>query len=145
MFTEFKLFSSEFNHTESIPSKYTADGMNINPPLKWEGAPPETKSYVLIVDDPDNKHGVFTIWLVKNIPYDVNSINEGSIPGCEILNSSHVKSYCAPKLGYGTHRYFFRLYALSNEKFEANDIHHFYKDVERQKIGEAVLMAKYMK
>jgi Raf kinase inhibitor-like YbhB/YbcL family protein len=145
MISDFKLYSPEFTHTEAIPKKYTSEGQNINPPLKWEGVPPGTKSLALIVDDPDNKQGVYTIWAVKDIPNEKTSIEEGSIPGVEITNSSHNKSYCAPKLYYGTHRYFFRLYALNTEKFEASDLHHFYKHVEMQKLGEAVLMAKYTK
>jgi Raf kinase inhibitor-like YbhB/YbcL family protein len=145
MDSEFELYSPEFTHTGLIPKNYTSDGKNINPPLKWKGVPPGTKSFVLIVDDPDNKQGVYTIWAVKDIPKDRTYIEEGSIPGVEFTNNSQNKSYCAPKISYGTHRYFFRLYAINIEKFDVYDIHHLYKHVEMQKLGEAVLMGKYVK
>ena len=69
--------------------------MNINPPLEWKGAPPETISSALIIYFPDNKQGVFTIWLINDIQKKLNLIDEGTVPGIKLNNSYQNKFYCA--------------------------------------------------
>lgn len=145
MLNEFNLSSSAFKHTENIPQKYTADGLNINPPLQWNGAPFDIQSYALLVDDPDAVEGYNTHWIVKNIPPDVNSIEENSVPGIELTNSFGKKSYCGPDIPYGNHRYFFRLFALNTSNIEEGDIHHIYRQLEKHKLSEAHLMGRYVK
>jgi Raf kinase inhibitor-like YbhB/YbcL family protein len=142
---EFLLLSTAFKHTEEIPQKHTAYGDNINPSLQWGEVPYDTKSFALIVDDPDSVEGVRTLWLVKDIPADKRSIDENSVPGIEVVNSSGKKSWSGPDIPYGKHRYFFRLYALNTKELDADDIHHFYRQVEKHKLGEAVLMGKFSK
>jgi Raf kinase inhibitor-like YbhB/YbcL family protein len=143
--TEFKLSSSAFEHTGFLPDKYTAESDNVNPPLQWEGAPEATKSFALLVDDPDSTKGVFAHWLVKDIPGDTKKIEENSTIGAEVENSQGKKGYSGPLIPFGYHRIFFRLYALNTNKLDANDMKHFYREVEKHKIGEAVLMGKYSK
>ncbi len=108
-----KLSSPAFEHGQPIPSRYTADGEDINPPLVIEGIPPGTKSLVLIMDDPDAPIGLWVHWVVFNIPPDTTRIEEGEEPpGTPGLNSWRRTGYGGPAPPSGTHRYFFRVYAL---------------------------------
>jgi len=107
--------SSAFQNNGLIPSKYTCDGEDINPPLKIEGIPEETQSLTLIVDDPDAPMGTWDHWIVWNIPPTKNKIDENSVPGTEGMNSSRRQSYGGPCPPGGTHRYFFKAYALDTK------------------------------
>jgi hypothetical protein len=106
--------SSAFVHDQKIPAKYTCDGDNVNPPLTIEGIPEGTKTLVLIADDPDAPVGIWDHWIVWNIPV-TSAIEENSVPGKEALNSFGKKSYGGPCPPSGTHRYFFKVYALDAE------------------------------
>jgi len=103
--------SPAFEHNTSIPRKYSCDGEAVNPPLTITGAPATAKTLALIVDDPDAPGGTFDHWIVWNLPIE-GKIEEGSMPGIEGLNSEDQEGYypmCPPS---GTHRYFFKAYAL---------------------------------
>jgi len=117
-----ELYCLSFAHNEMIPSKYTCDGEGISPPLKWEGVPPETKSFALIMDDPDAPSGDFVHWVIFNIPSESDILKEdmdktGDLPGGikQGKNSSGRIGYISPCPPSGTHRYFFKLYALDLE------------------------------
>ena len=103
--------SPKFENNGLIPSKYTCDGDDVNPPLKIEGLPKETKSLVLVVDDPDCPVGTWDHWVVWNIPTK-EEIREDSVPGTEGMNNFNKHSYGGPCPPSGTHRYFFKVYAL---------------------------------
>ena len=112
-----KLKSSAFANGGEIPSKYTCDGENINPPLEISGVPKNAVSLILIVDDPDAikpAGKVWDHWIVWNIAPDVKNIDEDSIPENAIqgLTSSNKNVYGGPCPPDGQHRYFFKLYAL---------------------------------
>ena len=111
--TEMKqlVVTSVFEHNTAIPKKYACDGENINPPLHIEGIPEKTQSLVLIVDDPDAPVGIWDHWIVWNIP-PTSAIAEDSVPGVEGLNSWEKKPYGGPCPPSGTHRYFFKVYAV---------------------------------
>jgi len=109
--TELTVRSPAFEKNKPIPMKYTCDGDNVNPPLILEGTPTAAKSLVLIIDDPDAPRGTFDHWVVWNIP-PIGKIEENTIPGVEGLNSLGENSYVAPCPPSGTHRYFFKVYAL---------------------------------
>jgi len=109
-----KLTSSEFKNTEMIPKKFTCEGDDINPTLIIEDIPAGTKSMALIVDDPDAPRGTWVHWVVYDIPI-VNRINEDSIPGKQGMNDFGKKDYGGPCPPSGTHRYFFKIYALDKE------------------------------
>ena len=111
---ELKISSPKFEHKGSIPVKYTCDGENINPPLIIEGIPEKAKSLVLIVDDPDAPMGTWVHWVVWNIP-TINIIEENNVPGVEGINDFNQHGYGGPCPPSGTHRYFFKVYALSTE------------------------------
>ena len=111
-----KITSSAFQEGGNIPSKFTCDGSDTSPPLQITGVPSEAKSLVLIADDPDAPSGLFTHWLVWNIPPQTNSIAEGSAPkgvhGTNDFGKSGYKGPCPPP---GTHRYSFKIFALDRE------------------------------
>ena len=112
-----KITSSAFENEELIPEKYTCDGENINPPLSISELPKNTKSLVLIFDDPDLPNGTWIHWTLWDIPVETKEIAENSIPNSAIegINSFGNQGYSGPCPGSGTHRYFFNLYALNEE------------------------------
>jgi Raf kinase inhibitor-like YbhB/YbcL family protein len=103
--------SPEFNHEGNIPEKYTCEGENINPPLTIKGLPEETVSLALIMEDPDAPGGIFDHWAVWNIR-PAEMIEEDSMPGMTAKNSKGDNRYTGPCPPSGTHRYFFKIYAL---------------------------------
>lgn len=109
-----KITSSAFLNGETIPRKYTCDGDDVNPPLLIGGVPSGAKSLVLIVDDPDVLSGIWNHWLVWNIDPRIKEIKENSIPSGAILgkNDFGKLEYGGPCPPRGTHRYFFKVYAL---------------------------------
>jgi len=112
--TPMKITSSAFTEGAAIPKTFTADGKDISPPLHIEGVPVGTKSLVLIVDDPDAPRGTWNHWLVWNIDPQTKEIAENAIPGSSVQGTTDFGSakYGGPSPPSGTHRYFFRLYAL---------------------------------
>jgi len=106
--------SDVFESNKLIPFKYTCDGEDVNPPLTIEGIPEGTKSLVLIVDDPDAPMGTWDHWIVWNIP-PTGKIEENTVPGVEGMNDFRRHSYGGPCPPSGTHRYFFKVYALDTK------------------------------
>lgn len=112
-----KIDSPEFDNEARIPSKYTCDGQDISPPLNFNDLPKGTKSLVLIMDDPDSPSGTFTHWLVWNIPADKKGFEEDYMAGKEVEGTNHFGNvgYGGPCPRSGTHRYYFKLYALDTK------------------------------
>jgi Raf kinase inhibitor-like YbhB/YbcL family protein len=108
-----KIKSPEFQEGMLMPRKYSCQGDDINPPLEFSGIPANTKSLVLIMDDPDAPMGTWDHWIMFNIPV-VSKIGEDSVPAgaLEGMNSWGNTGYGGPCPPSGTHRYFFKLYAL---------------------------------
>lgn len=110
------VFSPAFTEGQPIPEKYTCEGRNISPPLTWSGAPANTKSFAVIVDDPDAPSGIFTHRVLYDIPGKATELSEGSSGGGkEGVNSFGKADYGGPCPPSGTHRYFFHLYALDTD------------------------------
>lgn len=109
-----KLTSKEFKHNEYIPAKFTCQGKDINPSLKIDDIPEGTKSLALIVDDPDAPMGMWVHWVVYDIAV-IPQIEENSIPGKQGINDFGRKNYGGPCPPSGTHRYFFKIYALDKK------------------------------
>src|SRR4029077_3088214 len=107
------LSSSAFKNNEIIPSEYTCDGTNVSPQLTITGVPYSAQSLALIVVDPDAPIGTVTHWIIWNIPTEKTQFNKGekiSYPqGITIFGKTGYEGPCPPS---GTHRYFFKLYAL---------------------------------
>jgi hypothetical protein len=106
-----KLTSPNFQHNGMIPKKFTCNGDDVNPALKIEDVPKNAKTLVLIVDDPDAPAKTWVHWVVFNIPI-TSQIDENSVPGKQGMNDFRKKNYGGPCPPSGTHRYFFKLYAL---------------------------------
>lgn len=105
--------TSVFNPGENIPVKYTCEGVDINPVIRILDAPEGTKSFALIVDDPDAPVGLWTHWTVWNIPSETTVINEGAGIGIEGITSAKSAGYHGPCPPRGpSHTYRFKLYAL---------------------------------
>jgi Raf kinase inhibitor-like YbhB/YbcL family protein len=111
-YKQIDISSTAFKNGEMIPAKYTCDGINVNPPLDIKDIPEETKCLVLIADDPDAPIGTWVHWIVWNIPV-THHIKENSVHGVEGLNDFQQHRYGGPCPPSGTHRYFFKIYALN--------------------------------
>jgi hypothetical protein len=111
---ELTVKSSAFTNNGPIPTKYTCDGEDVNPPLSIEGIPQGTQSLALTVDDPDAPMGTWDHWIVWNISPS-NEIKENTVPGVEGMNDFRKHSYGGPCPPSGTHRYFFKVYALDTK------------------------------
>jgi Raf kinase inhibitor-like YbhB/YbcL family protein len=119
---EIKIKSLAFVPGGKIPGKYTCDGMDISPPLSWTSGPEGTKTFALICDDPDAPMGTWVHWVLFNLPADITEFRENVPPDKELENGAKQGMNDFRKIGYGgpcppggTHRYFFKLYALDTE------------------------------
>lgn len=110
----FTLSSRAFADGADVPARHTCDAEDLSPPLSWTGTPAGTRSFALIMDDPDAPRGTFTHWVMYNVPPDTTSFGEGATPGTAGRNSFGRNGYggpCPPP-GDPPHRYRFSLYAL---------------------------------
>ena len=121
-----RITSTAFQAGGSIPSKYTCEDRDLSPPLAWSGAPPGTKTFALIVDDPDapdpaKPRRVYVHWVLYNIPATTIALPEnaskkglpkGAVQGKNDWGKAEYGGPCPP---IGRHRYFFKLYALDTE------------------------------
>lgn len=110
-----RIDSPAFAMGEAIPKEYSCDGRNVNPPLRFVGLPEQAKSLALIVDDPDAPSGTWTHWTVWNLdvttaelPADWRPTN-GEVEGLTSFGRTGWGGPCPPS---GTHRYFFKVFAL---------------------------------
>ena len=115
----FMIKSSAFAQGQSIPAAYSCDGKGTTPPLSWSGAPAGTNSFALIMDDPDAPSGTFVHWVIYNIPASSTGLPEGMPKDAMLADGTVQGPNSARRVGYtppcppgGTHRYFFKLYAL---------------------------------
>jgi len=114
-----KLTSSAFGAGEMIPRRYSCDGDDLSPPLAWTGVPAGAKALALICDDPDAPVGTWVHWVLFNLPADLTQLPEG-LPAAQTLENGAIHGtnswkrvgYGGPCPPSGTHRYFFKLYAL---------------------------------
>jgi Raf kinase inhibitor-like YbhB/YbcL family protein len=116
-----QITSPAFSENSMVPAKYTCDGQDISPPLEWKDSPAGTKSLALICDDPDAPMGTWVHWVAYNISPNITKLDENVRPEKELKNGMRQGNNHWPKIGYGgpcppggTHRYYFKLYALDN-------------------------------
>ena len=150
----FELKSPAFNSAGKIPLKYTCEGEDVSPPLAWSDAPQATRSFALICDDPDAPLMTWVHWVYYDIPATVKALPEAISPvekpapgGIHGKNSYHKPGYRGPCPPWGTHRYFFKLYALDtvlnlNPSIPKKDL---LKAMEGHILGQAELMGTYKK
>ena len=133
-----KITSAAFANNGSIPSEHTCDGASTPPPLEWSGAPAGTRSFALIVDDPDAPdpkapRRTFVHWVAYDIPGSATRLDDSHRDG---VNDARGRGYTGPCPPVGRHRYFFKLYALDRE---LGDLGKATKaDVERAMIGHVL-------
>ncbi len=138
--------SIAFEDGGNIPSKYTCEGEDINPPLEVDNLPEETKTLAIIVEDPDAPNGTFDHWLAWNIPPE-NPIEENRTAGITGTNSAKKTGYYGPCPPSGIHRYFFYVFAL-NESLdlkEGADKQQLREAIEKHVLAIGVLMGTYQK
>lgn len=153
---EIKLTSNAFKEGDIIPSKYTCEGVNISPQLRWNDTAGNVKSFAVILEDPDAPGGDFIHWVIYNIPGNIRELHEDITPFRNISDKILLGTNSFGRIGYGgpcpppgkAHRYFFRLYALNTV------LHHIgsgatkaqlIKAMEGHIIGEGHLMGKYQR
>jgi Raf kinase inhibitor-like YbhB/YbcL family protein len=110
-----QLSSPDFEYQAEIPEVYTCQGFDVNPELAVKNIPDGTRSMALIVDDPDAPAGTWVHWVVYNIPADQFKIEPNSVPGEQGINDFGRADYGGPCPPSGTHRYFFKIYALDRK------------------------------
>jgi Raf kinase inhibitor-like YbhB/YbcL family protein len=110
-----KITSSAFQEGGTIPEKFSKNGQNVSPELRIEGVPTDAKALAIIVDDPDAPTGLFTHWLVWNIDPKTNHIAEGNAPNGAVQGKNDFGDigYGGPQPPSGTHRYYFKVFALN--------------------------------
>ena len=112
------LTSDAFQDGQPIPDQFSCDGANQSPALKWDEPPAGTKSFALVIDDPDAPSGTYHHWGAYDIPASTRSIASGQRVGTEVNNDKGTPGYtgpCPPK-GHGVHHYHFRLFALDVDR-----------------------------
>lgn len=142
--TKLELKSPDFEAGENIPVQYTCDGENINPALELHNIPPETVSLAILMEDPDAPTGTWTHWLAWDIP-NTTKIEENAVVGTQGINDFGTTTYQGPCPPIGTHRYFFRVYAL-DIKLElpiGSSREEMQKALEYHVIGSGELMGTY--
>lgn len=152
--TEIKLSSTAFKDGQMMHAMYTCDGQNVSPPLKWEHSPQNTQSFALIMDDPDAPMGTYVHWVMWNIPADTNELQEDVLPRQELANGAKQGFNSSKKVGYtgpcppsGTHRYYFKLYALDTMlKLESDTTKQkLLSAMEGHILAESQLMGRYQR
>lgn len=145
--------SPEWKHGERIPTKFTADGADVSPPLVFEGVPEGTRSFVLICDDPDAPMGTWVHWVLYDVPGSARGLPKGVAKQSSLPDGSRHGRNSWKNLEYGgpspppgkPHRYFFRLYALkeplgANPGLSAADAE---KSAKARALGDAEFMGTY--
>ena len=149
---QIEIKSSAFEEGGMIPKKYTCDGADVSPPLSWASAPEGTKTIALICDDPDAPMGTWVHWVLFNLPADVKELPE-NVPSEKNLDNGAMQGvndfgnigYGGPCPPGGTHRYYFKLYALDTQiNLQAGATKRdLLKAMEGHTLAEGQLMGKY--
>ncbi|GAA4891486.1 YbhB/YbcL family Raf kinase inhibitor-like protein [Streptomyces coeruleoprunus] len=147
--TAIELSSQAFGDQDTVPVRHTGEGDDVSPPLTWSGVPDGTAELVLLCEDPDAPGQTFLHWLVTGVSPRTTGVEEGRTPegGKEWPNGFGRTGWSGPMPppGHGTHRYFFRLWALSEPlalsgRPSADDVH---RAVEGKELAAGTLMGTY--
>lgn len=143
--------SASFDNGGTIPERFTCDGADISPDLSWSGTPPEAKSIVVSLDDPDAPRGTWNHWYVYNIPASVSHLPEGisnkqklPVNSVEAINDFKKRMYGGPCPPSGQHRYVFRVLALDMTLRQTNlSRREVEQHIQGHVIGEGHLLGTY--
>ncbi|MEW6515441.1 MAG: YbhB/YbcL family Raf kinase inhibitor-like protein [candidate division FCPU426 bacterium] len=141
-----KISSPAFQTGQPIPARYTCDGEDLSPALSWSGVPAGAKSLAMICEDPDAPMGTWVHWIVINILPAASGIPEsGPLPAgaVEVKNSFGKTAYGGPCPPGGTHRYFFRLYALDTERLDTLTLANYRTQLQPHILAQAEWMGTY--
>jgi Raf kinase inhibitor-like YbhB/YbcL family protein len=146
----FTLKSASFNHEGDIPKKHTCDGADVSPALSWSDPPSDTRSFCLIMDDPDAPSGTWVHWVLYDIPGQSRELSENVPKQAELKDGSRQGRNDFQKPGYGgpcpprggPHRYYIRLYALDTTLKLPSDATK--GDVEKKMKGHVIAHAELM-
>jgi Raf kinase inhibitor-like YbhB/YbcL family protein len=154
----FELTSPRFKNGETIPVAYTGEGDDLPPPLHWQGEPPGTRSYVLVMQDPDapdpaNPKATWVHWVLYNLPPNIHDIPDSMLPESlpagarQALNDWKKMGYGGPMPPVGRHRYFIRLYALDTVLPDMGHAawHQVERAIEGHVLAQTELMGTYEK
>jgi len=149
---EIKIMSSAFEDGGLIPAKYTCDGADISVPLQWDAVPEGTKSIAVICDDPDAPMGTWVHWVLFNLPAETRELAENVPADATLANGAKQGITDFGRIGYGgpcppsgTHRYFFRIYALDTAVDLTSNAkkHDLLEAMEGHILGQGRLIGKY--
>jgi len=149
--TGIELRSTSFGDHEAIPRRHSGEGEDVSPPLTWSAAPDGTSELVLLCEDPDAPVGTFLHWLVTGIDPASDGVAEGESPpgGQEWPNGFGRRGWGGPMPppGHGAHRYFFRLWAVSEPvalhgRPTADDVH---RAVKGRELASGTLVGTYQR
>lgn len=142
-----QITSTNFQNNEPMPARFSRDGEDINPSLTFSELPEDARSLALIMEDPDAPEGTFTHWIIYDMTPGVLQIIEGEMPisGKQGLNDYGETGYGGPKPPSGTHRYFFKLFALDTmlEPNTAVDRTVLYQAMDGHVINQAQIIGIY--
>jgi Raf kinase inhibitor-like YbhB/YbcL family protein len=141
-----KVWSPDFKEGGPIPARFTCDGEGLSPALAWSGVPDEAKSLALVVDDPDAPAGTWVHWVVVNLPPRTPGLAAGGpLPegAREVPNDFGRPAYGGPCPPSGTHRYFFKLYALDASELTGLTRRTFDAEIARHARAQAQTMGTY--
>jgi Raf kinase inhibitor-like YbhB/YbcL family protein len=148
----FLMKSPVFRNGERIPERFAADADNVSPPIEWEGAPGDARSFVLVVEDPDAPNGTFRHWGIWNIPAGRDRIEEGAGSDGNALaqarndfGNAHWDGPRPPE-GHGMHHYHFRLAALDVDRLDVRPgakVEEVWQSARPHMIGETELVGTY--
>jgi Raf kinase inhibitor-like YbhB/YbcL family protein len=139
--------SAAFADGQSIPEKYTCDGVAVSPPLAWSGVAAAARGIALVVDDPDAPGGNYVHWLVVNVDPLARRVDEGAVPagGTQVVNSSGAAGYAGPCPPSGVHHYRFTVYDLSRrvDVTAGSDVDAVFAAIESAAVGQGTLIGTY--
>jgi Raf kinase inhibitor-like YbhB/YbcL family protein len=149
----FEIASTAFSNGGMIPKKFTCDGADLSPPLRWTRAPAATQSFALIVDDPDAPAGTWVHWVLYNLPANTTELPEGTEKQEQLSDRALQGRNDFRRIGYGgpcpprgaPHRYYFKLYALDTKlTLKAGSAKpELERAMKSHVVGEAELMGRY--
>jgi Raf kinase inhibitor-like YbhB/YbcL family protein len=143
--TTFALTSEAFTNGQAIPSQFTCDGAGQPPPLAWGEPPDGTRSFALVVDDPDAPSGLFRHWGAYNIPASARSVPGSAAQAVNDFGKPGYGGPCPPK-GHGPHHYHFKLFALDVDRLDlpaSAKVAQVESEADKHVVGRAELTGTY--
>lgn len=143
-----KIISKNFTHNSELPKKFSCDGEGGIPHLEWSEFPKKTRSFALVVKDPDAPMGEFIHWMIYNIPTKINFIEEGTTnlkEAAACQNHGGLTEYINPCPPSGSHRYIFTVFALGIDNLQGLTKETFESDIKPHIVDQAEIIGTYQR